>query len=135
MLESLVTNPPDRAEGEEPSTPFTFEQVAALRAGELTAGQEEQLRMRMQQYPERARRMLAALDKVDAMFPEPANFDDPLELPSDIDDRMMEIIARERERFEAEDDPAQPGRDGQPAEGHRGVRPDNEGGNPPPGRV
>lgn len=48
--------------------------------------------MRLQQDPERAGGMLAALERVDAAFPEPANYHDPLAIPADLDARLQGLI-------------------------------------------
>jgi hypothetical protein len=112
-----VSTPP---EGSGPPSPFSYEELADLQAGQLTAGEESELRMRMEDHPDRARKMLADLAAVDAIFPDPPNVDAPLEVPHQVTARWQLAIAEEAERRASGDDD-----DGEP--GHSSPNPDGSG--------
>ncbi|MBW0102927.1 hypothetical protein [Pseudonocardia sp. KRD291] len=80
------------------SVPFTWEELADLRAGMLTAAEEERLRMLMDDNPDLAQHMLADLDAVEAEFPDPPHAHEPLEVPRHLAARWQSAIAREAER-------------------------------------
>lgn len=90
-----MTTPP-----EDPNSPapFSWEDLADLRAGILTAGEEERLRILMDDNPDLAQRMLADLAAVETEFPDPPNAHDPLHVPPHVAARWQSAIAREAER-------------------------------------
>lgn len=90
-----MTTPP-----EDPNSPapFSWEDLADLRAGTLTAGEEERLRILMDHNPDLAQRMLADLAAVETEFPDPPNAHDPLHVPPHVAARWQSAIAREAER-------------------------------------
>ena len=53
--------------------------------------------MRIQHHPQLAQRMLAALNDVDQLFPDPPDVDAPLEVPPGVLARWQLVIAREAE--------------------------------------
>lgn len=81
-----------------PPTPFTFEELANLQAGLLTAEEEKELRMRMEDDPAVAQEMLTALAAVDEAFPDPPHVDEPLDVPPLVAARWQLAVAREAER-------------------------------------
>lgn len=85
---------------EDPNSPapFSWEDLADLRAGTLTAGEEERLRILMDHNPDLAQRMLADLDAVETEFPDPPNAHDPLHVPPHVAARWQSAIAEEAER-------------------------------------
>lgn len=90
-----MSTPPD---DHEPSVPFTPEELAKLQAGLLTTEEEKDLRMRMEKDPDAANDILARLEAVDRMFPEPPNVEAPLSVPPHVAARWQLAIAREAER-------------------------------------
>ena len=78
-----------------PDDEVTLDELAALRAGELSAEQEARLRMRMAHDP-RAEDKLWALDNVHRLFkkPGPAPADLPVEMPYDVAARLHAKIFR-----------------------------------------
>lgn len=90
-----MTTPP---EDPNPPAPFSWEDLADLRAGTLTAGQEERLRIVMDHNPDLAHRMLADLAAVETEFPDRPNAHDPLHVPPQVAARWQSAIAREAER-------------------------------------
>ncbi|MFP5070894.1 hypothetical protein ACLFMI_14670 [Pseudonocardia nantongensis] len=99
-----MTTPP-----EDPNSPapFSWEDLADLRAGILTAEEEERLRILMDHNPDLAQRMLADLAAVETEFPDPPNAHDPLQVPPHVAARWQSAIAREAERraYEYSTDP------------------------------
>lgn len=90
-----MTTPP---EDPKPPAPFSWEDLADLRAGTLTAGEEERLRIVMDHNPDLAHRMLADLVAVETEFPDPPNAHDPLHVPPQVAARWQSAIARAAER-------------------------------------
>ncbi|GAA1852915.1 hypothetical protein GCM10009772_32210 [Pseudonocardia alni subsp. carboxydivorans] len=90
----MTTPPEDRNS----PAPLSWEDLADLRAGTLTAGQEERLRIVMDRNPDLAHRMLAELAAVETEFPDPPNANDPLHVPPQVAARWQSAIAREAER-------------------------------------
>lgn len=80
------------------SAPFSWEELAHLRAGLLSGGEQERLGMLMDHSPDRARQMLADLDAVEAEFPDPPNAHEPLQVPPHVAARWQSAIAREAQR-------------------------------------
>lgn len=76
-----------------PGDEVSLEELAALRAGELTAEQETRLRARMAHDPE-VENKLWALDNVHRLFAKPAPGSDlPPEMPHDVAARLQARIA------------------------------------------
>lgn len=90
-----MNTPPEDLES---SAPFSWEELADLRGGMLTAEDEERLRMLMDDNPETAREMLAHLDAVEAEFPDPPDAHEPLDVPPHVAARWQSAISREAER-------------------------------------
>lgn len=78
--------------------PFTYEELADLQAGLLTAEEEKELRMRMDDEPAVAQKMLADLAAVDEAFPDPPHVNEPLDVPPLVAARWQLAIAFEAER-------------------------------------
>lgn len=85
---------------EDPNSPapFSWEDLADLQAGTLTAVEQERLRLQMEHNPELAQRMLADLDAVESEFPDPPHAHEPLHVPPHVAARWQSAIAREAER-------------------------------------
>lgn len=79
------------------AAPFTYEELADLQAGVLTETEKADLRLRIQHHPQLAQRMLAALNEVDQLFPDPPDVDAPLDVPPGVLARWQLAIAREAE--------------------------------------
>ena len=88
--------------------PVTFEELAAWRAGELSAEEEVRLLTRLSEDPE-AREKVAILASVDQMFAQPAHVEIPEDMPADVAARLQMLLAREAvRRAEQEDERPDP---------------------------
>lgn len=106
-----MSTTPEPGEG----VPFTYEELADLQAGVLAEAEETDLRMRIQQNPQTAQRMMTALDMVDRLFPDPPGVETPLEVPPEVAARWQLAIANEAHRRARAAGPQATGGEGEPA--------------------
>lgn len=90
-----MTTPPEDPNS---SAPFSWEELADLRAGMLTAEEAERLRRLMDHNPDLTRQMMADLDAVETEFPDPPHAHEPLHVPPHVAARWQSAIAHEAER-------------------------------------